>query len=232
MSTPDHRLSTQWRGLLLQLRPTATNRTLWLLIGVGLLVVIAELGTRAWEYQQKLDRQMAAARKRVEVLQTSADRVDWTKLGDQLSAAQQAFQGQLWHAPSEAQAQAMLRDWLSGMLKDAQIPRPSLRLQPVQPASTEPPSATREPDGVAPPPPGLGARLAREAVRARAQISFDLAPGTLETVLQRIERGGQLASVDALSVSKRSRRVEMSVSIPVIIETSASDSAPEPRASR
>ena len=224
MSTPVTQLSDQWRQLRTQLRPGPQNRTLWLLIGIGLLAVAGELGTRAWEYQQKLDRELGAQRKRVQALQIAADRVDWTRLSDQLGAAQQSLQDQLWHAPSEAQAQAMLRDWLSGMLKEADIARPTLRLQPVQAAApAQAASAGDAPENANAT--GLGARLARESVRARAQISFELAPGALETVLQRVERGGQLASVDALSVSKRSRRIEMSISIPVIIEASPADKA-------
>ncbi|KQW42093.1 MULTISPECIES: hypothetical protein [unclassified Roseateles] len=224
MSTLATQLLSQWRQLRAQLRPSPQNRTLWLLIGLGLLAAGGELGMRAWEYQQKLDRELAAQRKRVQALQISADRVDWVQLSDQLGTAQQTLQKQLWHAPSEAQAQAMLRDWLSSMLKEADIARPTLRLQPVQPATPAQAASASEPAETTTPS-GLGARLAREAVRARAQISFELAPGTLETVLQRIERGGQLASVDALSVSKRSRRVEMSVSIPVIIEALPADNA-------
>ncbi|NCT83546.1 MAG: hypothetical protein GXC94_10405 [Comamonadaceae bacterium] len=231
MSTLATQLSAQWQQLRAQLRPSPQNRTLWLLIGIGLLAVAAELGTRAWEHQQKLDRELATLRKRVQALQISADRVDWTRLGDQLGAAQQAFQDQLWHAPSEAQAQAMLRDWLSSLLKDAEVVRPTLRLQPVQATAPAQAASAGEPAEVTKPA-GLGARLAREAVRARAQISFELTPGALETVLQRIERGGQLANVDAMSVSKRSRRVEMSISMPVIIETSAADSATAKAASR
>lgn len=224
MSTLATQLSAQWQQLRTQLRPGPQSRTLWLLIGIGLLAVVGELGMRAWEHQQKLDRELTALRKRVQALQISADRVDWARLSDQLGAAQQTFQEQLWHAPSEAQAQAMLRDWLSSLLKDADIARPTLRLQPVQPAAPAQAASAGEPSDAASPT-GLGARLAREAVRARAQISFELTPGSLENVLQRVERGGQLASVDALAVSKRSRRVEMSISMPVIIEASAADKA-------
>lgn len=224
MSTLSTQLTAQWQQLRARLRPGPQNRVLWLLIGIGLLAVAGELGMRAWEHQQKLDRELTALRKRVQALQISADRVDWAQLGDQLGAAQQAFQGQLWHAPSEAQAQAMLRDWLSSLLKDAEVVRPTLRLQPVQAASPAPAASAGE-SSDAGNPAGLGARLAREAVRARAQISFELSPGALEAMLQRIERGGQLSNVDALSVSKRSRRVEMSISMPVIIEAAPADKA-------
>ncbi|MGM9484151.1 hypothetical protein ACS5PN_23360 [Roseateles sp. NT4] len=224
MSTLVTQLSAQWQQLRAQLRPSAQNRTLWLLVAVGLLAVAGELGMRAWEHQQKLDRDLVALRKRVQALQVSADRVDWVQLSGQLGTAQQSFQDQLWHAPSEAQAQAMLRDWLSSMLKDADIARPTLRLQPVQAAAPAQAASAGEP-AENPNPNGLGARLAREAVRARAQISFELVPGSLETVLQRVERGGQLASVDALSVSKRSRRIEITISVPVIIEAQPADKA-------
>lgn len=231
MSTLSTQLSAQWQQLRAQLRPGPQSRILWLLIGIGLLAVVGELGMRAWEHQQKLDRELTALRKRVQALQISADRVDWVQLGDQLGAAQTAFQDQLWHAPSEAQAQAMLRDWLSSLLKDADVVRPTLRLQPVQAAApAKAASAGESPE--AGNPAGLGARLAREAVRARAQISFELTPGALEAVLQRVERGGQLSNVDALSVSKRSRRIEMSISMPVIIEASPADKTTAKTAAR
>ncbi|MFT7771925.1 hypothetical protein [Roseateles sp.] len=231
MSTLATQLSAQWQQLRAQLRPGPQNRTLWLLIGVALLAVIGELGMRAWEHQQKLDRELTALRKRVQALQISADRVDWARLGDQLGATQQTFQDQLWHAPSEAQAQAMLRDWLSSLLKNADIVRPTLRLQPVQPAAPAQAASAGESSDTSNPA-GLGARLAREAVRARAQISFELVPGSLEAVMQRVERGGQLASIDALTVSKRSRRVEMSISMPVIIEASAAEKTTAKTAAR
>lgn len=218
-------LSVQWRMLRDRLRPTPHNRTLWIVLVLGLAAVVAELGMRAWEHQQKLDKELTTLRKRVQTLQTSADRVDWGKLSDQLSVAQQAMQARLWHAPSEAQAQAMLRDWLSAMLKDAEISRPTLRLQPVQAAAAAQPASGADTTEAPAATVGTGAKLAREAVRARAQISFDLAPGTLENVLQRVERGGQLANIDTLSVSKRSRRVEMSISVPVIIEAASSKQA-------
>lgn len=200
-----------------QLRPGPHNRRLWILLVCGVLAIGFELATRAWEHQAKLDQQLTSLRKRIQLLHASADRVDWPRLSDELAAAQQSLQSQLWHAPSEAQAQAMLRDWLSTNLRAVGIAQPTLRLQPIQ-AGAPAASASAPGDDAAASSSGRGAELARKAVRTRAQIAFQLEPGTLENVLERIEQGGQLASVDALTVSKRSRRVEMTVSVPVIIE--------------
>lgn len=208
-------------------KPGTINRRLWLLIGLGTAALLTELGLRAWEQQQKLDRELQTLRGRIQLLQASADRVDWASLSKELSQLQQDLQDQLWQAPSEAQAQAMLRDWLSSMLKTAGIQRPTLRLQPPQAAIAAPGS---KPGGETPSPApaetaGASRQLLQQATRVRAQISFELQPGTLEAVLQQVERGGQLASVDSLTVSKRTRRVEMAISMPVIIKPAPEEKA-------
>lgn len=207
-----------------RLKLSAINKKVLILIGLSLLAVAGELGLRAWEAQQKLEGELKSLRSRIHVLQASAEQMDWAALSQDLDRMQQDLQAQLWQAPSEAQAQAMLRDWLSSTLKTAGIQRPTLRLQPPQsaasPAAAAPGSA--RPDDAQPPAAasttGVAERLVQQAIRVRAQISFELAPGMLEAVLQQVERSGQLASVDSLSVSKRNRRIEMTVSMPVIIK--------------
>ncbi len=205
------------------LKLSAINKKVLMLVGLSLLTVGGELGLRAWEAQQKLESELKSLRGRIQLLQASAEQMDWAALSQDLDRMQRDLQAQLWQAPSEAQAQAMLRDWLSSTLKTAGIQRPTLRLQPPQavanPAAAAPGSA--KPGDVQPPvasTTGAAERLVQQAIRVRAQISFELAPGMLEAVLQQVERSGQLANVDSLSVSKRNRRIEMTVSMPVIIK--------------
>lgn len=203
--------------VLRRLKLGPVSRRLWLLIGLGVVALSTELGLRAWEQQQKLEQELKTLRGRIQLLQASADPVDWVGLSKELSKLKQDLQDQLWQASSEAQAQAMLRDWLSSTLKAAGIQRPTLRLQPPQAAIT---ASGGKPGGESLSPveaTEASKQLLQQAIRVRALISFELQPGMLETVLQQVERGGQLASVDSLSVSKRTRRVEMGVSMPVII---------------
>lgn len=204
---------------LKRLRPVAIDRRLWWILGVGAALVAAELTLRAWEQHQQLRNTLAGVRRNIQALQKSTDAVDWAARTDELRTLYATLESRLWMAPSEAQAQAMLRDWLGSTLKSAGVQRPTLRLQPVvaTPAESAP---DREDDAVAR---AQAQRLPGRAVRVRAQVGFELAPGTLELVLRHVERGGQLASVDSLSVSRRSRRVDMTVSIPVVVR---SDGAP------
>ncbi len=211
---------------LSKIKPASHNRRLWLLVGLGCSLLAGELAMRAWEMQMQMDRELKSLRGRIELLQASADPMDWAALSKQISQLQAALHEQLWHAPSEAQAQAMFRDWLSNTLKTAGIQRPSLRLQPPQPARQ--PRITDPADAAAPAAssPGVNEQLLQQAIRVRAQLSFELQPGALETVLQSVERGGQLANVDNLAVSKRTRRVEMEVSMPVIIKAAPGNDKP------
>lgn len=196
------------------------RRLRWLLLA-GLAVAAGELSLRVWEAQKALDRELSSVRNRIQLLQTSADQINWTQRGQELKSAHEQLQSQLWHAPSEAQAQAMLRDWLSANLKTPELKKFTISLQPVQVAKSGKADASTEVQLS----PGSGKLLASQAVRVRAAVSFELAPGTLEAALRQIEQGGQLASIDTLTASKRSRRVEMNVSLPVII---AAAGAPEP----
>lgn len=204
-------LSRAWQQLRQQ---KLDKRVLWLL-AAGALTLAGELSLRAWDAHQKLAAELKTVRSRAQLLQNSADTVDWAQRNLALSAAHEALQGQLWHAPSEAQAQAMLRDWLSSVLKGDSLKRVTITLQPPLAAANSALAPDLEASAAQA---GTGLRLAMQAIRVRAAVNFELVPGALESALQGIERGGQLASVDTLTASRRSRRVEMTVSLPVIID--------------
>ena len=121
----------------------------------------------------------------------------------------------LWQSPSEAQAQARLRDWLASALRSAAVARPAVSLLPLQAA----PAAS-----------GASAKQHAPTLRVRATVNFDLAPNALENALVQIEAGGQLARIDSLSVSARSRRVEMTVSVPVLLSPEVRPMTPWPSA--
>ncbi|WP_269631615.1 hypothetical protein [Pelomonas sp. BJYL3] len=216
-------LSRAWQQLRQQ---KLDKRVLWLL-AAGALTVAGELSLRAWDAHQKLAAELKTVRGRVQLLQSSADKIDWAQRTQALGAAHEALQGQLWHAPSEAQGQAMLRDWLSSVLKDESLKRVSIALQPPVAAAASALNPDKDKDA-SPAQAGKGLRLAMQAIRVRATVTFELAPGAMETALQRIERGGQLASVDTLTASRRSRRVELTVSLPVIVDAAPSGASQKP----
>lgn len=207
---------TRWPWLTRML-PARIDPRLWWILGAGVALVAGELMLRAWEQHQQLQNTLSGVRRNIHGLQRSSDAVDWAARTAELRAQYETLQSRLWTAPSEAQAQAMLRDWLGGVLKAAGIQRPTLRLQPVSSPSVA--TATDRDAGADRPQPQR--TPSGRTVRVQAQIGFELAPGALESVLHHVERGGQLASVDRLSVSRRSRRVDMTVSIPVIVRADA-----------
>jgi hypothetical protein len=177
------------------------RRLLWL-AGMAALLILGELGLRAWEAQQQLQTELKKVRGRAAVLAAGSDQIDWSARTKAAEAQRNELQARLWQSPSEAQAQARLRDWLTAALRSAAVPRPVVNLLPPQAGSAS--SAA----GSEPPP-----------IRVRASLNFDLAPNALENALVQIEAGGQLASIDSLTVAARNRRVEMTVSVPVLLQS-------------
>jgi hypothetical protein len=185
------------------------RRLLWLAVA-ALCVALGEFSLRAWEQQQKLETELQRLRRNADVLNASNDGTDWVGHARALESERAGLQARLWQVPSEAQAQARLRDWLYNALRSANVNRPAINLLPLLAAAVEP--APLRPEGTP-------AALVPRTLRARATVSFELTPSALENALVQIEAGGQLASVDNLSVSSRSRRIEMTVSVPVLLKS-------------
>jgi hypothetical protein len=184
------------------------------LMAAGALLVVGELGLRGWEQHQKLDAELQRVRRSAAALNAGNDGADWPGLTRSAEAARTQLRTRLWQVPSEAQAQARLRDWLSNALRSAGVTRPAINLMPNTPVATAAVSArasttSNEPAAAGPAP---------HTLRTRATVSFELAPSALENALMQIEAGGQLASVDNITVSTRSRRIEMTVSVPVLLK--------------
>jgi hypothetical protein len=188
------------------------NRRLWWLVAAALAVVALEGALRGWEQHQQTVTELREVRNRIAALAASSDQVDWAGRTAAVEAARKALAAQLWHSPSEAQAQARLRDWLTAALRTAGVQRPTLSLLPAQTL----PAPTGAPAG------GAAASNAPRVLRVRASVVFELGPNALERALHQIEGGGQLARVDNLIASTRSRRVEMQVSVPVLLQPEGS----------
>lgn len=181
------------------------DRRLLGLVGIAALIVLGELTLRAWDAHQQLESELQKVRGRAALLASSSDQIDWAARTQLAEAERSALQARLWQSPSEAQAQARLRDWLASALRSAAVARPAVNLLPLQAAAV----ASGASDGALP------------ALRVRATVNFDLAPNALENALVQIEAGGQLARIDSLSVAARNRRVEMAVSVPVLLHAEA-----------
>lgn len=185
---------------VIALRRFSFDRRLLGLVAVAAVIVLGEMSLRAWEAHRQLDAELQQVRSRAAVLAAGSDQVDWVARTRAAEAERSALQKRLWQSPSEAQAQARLRDWLSGALRTAAVKGPAVSLLPLQAAAAA--SAN-------------GGPLA--ALRVRATAGFELTPNALEQALVQIEAAGQLARIDSLNVSARSRRVEMTVSVPVLL---------------
>jgi hypothetical protein len=183
------------------LRRFRIDRRLLALGGVAALLIVGELSLRAVELHQQLESELRKVRGRADVLAAGSDQMDWAARTRAADDERDELQARLWQTPSEAQAQARLRDWLASALQSAAVARPTVSLLPPQAA----PAASS------------ASASARSALRVRATVNFDLAPNALESALVQIEAGGQLARVDSLSGSARNRRVEMTVSVPVLL---------------
>jgi len=96
------------------------RRLLWL-VGIAALLVLGELALRAWEAHQKLEAELRTLRGRTEVLAASSDQIDWAARTLQAETERGRLQSRLWQSPSEAQAQARLRDWLGSALRSAAV---------------------------------------------------------------------------------------------------------------
>jgi len=185
------------------------NRRLLALLALAFAVIAFDLSLRAWDRHRQVATELREVRGSIAALAASSDQVDWVRRTLAVETARDSLAAQLWHSPTEAQAQARLRDWLASALRSAGVQRPTLTLLP--PLTVAPASGSAS---------GVGSK--QRVLRVRASVIFELAPNALERALQQVENGGQLARVDNLTTSIRSRRVEMLVSVPVLLQPKGS----------
>ncbi|MEO5732844.1 MAG: hypothetical protein ABIN96_00030 [Rubrivivax sp.] len=199
-------------------------RLLWLL-GVVALIVLGEGALRAMAAHQSMLAELASARARATVLAGASASDDWAARTTAANQEAQALRERLWTAPSQAQAQARLADWLGRVLPDSAAGgRPVIGLMASQLPPSQAPGAIGSTvtggrfsvagPGVEP----VSAVSDADIVRVRAGVTVVLLPGVLEKTLVAIEGGGQLARIDALTVSGQSRQLQMTVSVPVLLQ--------------
>lgn len=118
--------------------------------------------------------------------------------------ARKTVETRLWVAPSDAIAQARLKDWLLDLTARTGIPNPNLNLanpRPIEEKEDAPPQNSEVQSSTS----GLK--------RFRATMIFRFSPETLERALMEIEGGVPYAKVDTLVVNKREMRAEIGLTM-------------------
>jgi hypothetical protein len=128
----------------------------------------------------------------------------------------------LWIVSSDAVGQARLKDWLTAILKKAGAKNFNLVLSSPRAAGGREGSAVTESAAT-----GAGKSESSTASMSsvdvmnsvnglrevRANITLVFTPATLEQILSDIEGGEPLATVESLNVSRRDRKVEMTIRV-------------------
>ncbi len=165
------------------------DRRLLMLAGIAALLILGELGLARLRGAPAARRPSCARRAgRVDVLAAGSDQIDWARAHQAAEDERNELQGRLWQSPSEAQAQARLRDWLTSALRSAAVARP--RRQPAAAAG----------GARAPRAPPKARRV--HAARCAPTVNFDLAPNALENASCR----SRPAASWRASTASRSRR--------------------------
>ena len=145
----------------------------------------------------------------------SRDEAAMRKSLDDLRLARQAVDSRLWIVPSDAVGQARLKDWLNAILKRTGIAGQSLKISAVQPVNERDSSGMNPVDALSPQnaPPDAGSSGLPGLRQIHATLSVIFTPASLEQLLGEIEGGEAYANVEALTISQRDRRAELSVRI-------------------
>ena len=176
------------------------SRRLQLVLLAFLLLAVAEGGLRWNDRLAARERQLQQLRSELRTLRAqSRDEAALRQSLDALAQARRDVETRLWRVSSEAIGQARVKDWLESVLKRAGAARTTLTLAAAKPFA----AADKE---------GVPAEL-RALQEIRATVTFAFAPAVLEDVLAAIEAGEAFATIEALAVSRRDRRVDMTLRV-------------------
>ncbi|MCC6657125.1 MAG: hypothetical protein IT512_02945 [Rhodocyclaceae bacterium] len=189
---PRELLDRTWREL-------RSSRRLRLALLAFAAIAAVEGGLRWSDRLVTRERQLQELRGELRGLRAqSRDEAELQQELERLTGARRALDAQLWRVPSDAIGQARLKDWLGDVLKKAGAANPILKLAEIKPLAGADKTVVEE---------------LRAVHELRAVISFGFTPDALEKVLAAIEDGGQIALVEALNVTRRERRAEMTVRV-------------------
>lgn len=131
---------------------------------------------------------------------------------DDMALSRMELESRLWTVSSEAVGQARLKDWLKTIATNAKVIGPNLALAAAKPREEEAPTEGTDTAGAGTGTEPGGEKKAR-LYEMRATLSLPFSPEILEHVLADIEGGAALASVESLTVSRRDRRIELTVCV-------------------
>ena len=139
-----------------------------------------------------------------------------------LELAQKSVDERLWRVSSDAVGQARLKDWLTELLKKAGAKNPNLVLSSPRALGGRDGSGQLESqvaaatnlDGMTPASAATAEKERAQSLReVRANVTLVFTPATLEQILLDIEGGEPMATVESLNVSKRDRKIDMTVRV-------------------
>lgn len=212
-----------------------TNRTLQLGLAAIVVLLCVEAGFRWNDHLELQIQQLEQIRSELHRLrtQTSDEAALRATLG-KITAARRAADERLWRVSSDAVGQARLKDWMTGILKRAGVGNTRLNVSAAKVfAGKDEAAESTRPDQT----PDVsdesalaerGAGNVGDLREIRVSLSMPFTPASLEQVLADVEGGDAFASVEALTVVQRERRVEMTVRVLVRLDRQAQRRATEP----
>ena len=202
------------------LKEVRSNRNLQygLLAIIGLVCV--ELGLGWSDTLSVKEKQLQQLRSELRDLRSqSRDEAGLRQQLIELERTQKIIDERLWIVSSEPVGQARLKDWLTAILnkagaKNFNLVLSSPRVLGAREGSGE---ARTTAESVSKPEAVLPSGAAKEGIKnlreVRATLTLVFTPASLEQILFDIEGGKPLATIESLNVSRRDRKVEMTVRV-------------------
>jgi len=196
--------------------------------GLALIAVLAciEGGLRWNDHLAGKLEQLQQMRSELRSLRNqSRDEASMHKTLDDLRQARQVVDSRLWVVPSDAVGQARFKDWLNAILKHPGIVSQSLKISAAQPMNERYSSGMGMDMAAAPAPQSAtsdaGASSLPGLYQIHATLSIIFTPASLEQILGEIEGGEAYANVEALTISQKDRRAELTIRILMRVDREA-----------
>lgn len=196
------------------LQELKTNRRLQFGTLAIVLMLVVEIGmnwsdrlTRQTKELNQLRAQIASLR------QQSHNEAYLTETLASLEQLQREVDERLWLVSSEAVGQAKVKDWINETLGRIGISNSTINIATPRPAQNKN-------DG-----PAFANPTDKSLLEFRATISFGFSPETLENLLAELEGGEPFVAIDALTVNRQTRRVELGIRL--LMRLDATGTPPE-----
>lgn len=205
--TPRMKATQLWQEIL-------DNRRLQRGLILILLIATAEIGMRWFEHIEYSENELRKLQEqRVQLQSRSQDENALRKQLQELTLLQKTAESRMWVVPTEAIGQALQKDWLQTLFKDAGVVPQSITLASPRQSSSQ---ATQGSGAlVSQPPNHQGAPTLHEF---RSTLVFSFSPNNLQKILAALEGADLLVQVEALNASRRNRRVEVTINMQMEVD--------------